>query len=258
MGFHTRWQKYNQKRETEKYLTLEKQSSGRDNFWWRLVRYGFGLLYNEMAWTYDAVSWVVSLGQWRDWQRAGLAHLAGHRVLELAHGPGHMLPELEAAGYAVVGLDLSEAMGRIARARLRRDGKNVPLVRASAHSLPFAAETFDSVLATFPTEFIVDRRALASLFRALRPDGRLVIVPEARLTSGGTLRGIIEWLYAITGQRGFPDGEESGSDPWHLARERFIATGFTLQVEEVELDGSVVTVVVAHKPPGTADNLPGS
>ena len=30
--------------------------------WWSLIRFGFRLLYNEMAFTYDTVSWVVSLG----------------------------------------------------------------------------------------------------------------------------------------------------------------------------------------------------
>jgi SAM-dependent methyltransferase len=229
-------------------LTLEKNSPDQYHLWRRLVRYGFRLLYNEMAWTYDAVSWAVSLGQWREWQRTGLSFLVGRHVLELAHGPGHMLLELEASGFKPVGLDLSEAMGRIAGARLHRAGKNVPLIRASAYSLPFVTEIFDSVLATFPTEFIVDERTISSLYRALKPDGRLVIVPEARLMGGGPLRGGVEWLYRVTGQRGFPDGKEPQGDPWHLAGMRFVAAGFRLQVEQVELEGSIVTVVVAHKP----------
>jgi hypothetical protein len=49
-----------------------KQLTG---LWWRLVRFGFRLLYNEMAFTYDAVSAVVSLGEWRSWQRAALNFL---------------------------------------------------------------------------------------------------------------------------------------------------------------------------------------
>ena len=35
--------------------------------WWRFVRFGFRLLYNEFAWTYDFVAWVVSFGQWKAW-----------------------------------------------------------------------------------------------------------------------------------------------------------------------------------------------
>src|SRR5258706_11178858 len=43
-----------------------------------------------MAFTYDAVSWIASLGEWREWQRAALKHLnvqPDAHVLELAwHG----------------------------------------------------------------------------------------------------------------------------------------------------------------------------
>ena len=65
--------------------------------WWALVTFGFRLLYNEMAFTYDWVSWIVSLGQWRAWQRSALEHITappGTRVLELAHGTGNMQIDL--------------------------------------------------------------------------------------------------------------------------------------------------------------------
>ena len=82
--------------------------------WLQFLRFGFRLLYNELAWTYDIVSWIVSLGQWREWQKAGLQFLSGENILELAHGPGHILVELEEAGFKVTGLDLSESMGQMA------------------------------------------------------------------------------------------------------------------------------------------------
>jgi hypothetical protein len=45
------------------------------SLWWRLVRFGFRLLYNEFAFSYDLVSKVVSLGAWRCWQQSALKHL---------------------------------------------------------------------------------------------------------------------------------------------------------------------------------------
>ena len=69
--------------------------------WQKLVSFGFRLLYNELAWTYDLVSWVVSLGHWRKWQTAVLDYVQGPAVLEIAHGPGHMLPLLHERGFAV-------------------------------------------------------------------------------------------------------------------------------------------------------------
>ena len=228
-------------------MTRENSVPEERHLWRRFVRFGFRLLYNELAWSYDAVSWAVSLGQWRDWQRAGIPFLVGRRVLEVAHGPGHMLLELEASGFEAVGLDLSEAMGRLASRRLRRTGKSVPLVRASAGALPFAREAFDSALATFPTEFIAEEGTISSLYRALKPGGRLVIVPEARLTGGGLISDAIEFLYTVTGQRGSPGGADSQGDRRNIARLRFVDSGFSLKLEQVVIEGSVVTVLVAHK-----------
>ncbi len=215
--------------------------------WYRLVRIGFRLLYNELAWTYDSVSWLVSLGQWRDWQQVAIPFLKGYRILELAHGPGHMLVALRLAGHEVVGTDLSPAMLRLARNRLESRGLQAPLVRAAAQDLPFAGGSFDSVLATFPAEFIAEPHSIASLNRVLCPGGRLVIVPEARLTGGDPLTAIVEWLYTVTGQRqGFEDSGEPSS-LWLGVAEQFSRAGFNLSIEQVDLGRSLVTLILAEK-----------
>ena len=67
----------------------------------------FRQLYNELACTYDLVAWVVSLGQWKAWGRTAIPHLPGKRVLELGHGPGHLLVAMAERGLTPVGLDLS-------------------------------------------------------------------------------------------------------------------------------------------------------
>lgn len=221
--------------------------------WWqRLVRFGFRLLYNELAWTYDAVSWLVSLGEWRAWQRAALPFIRGDRVLEVGHGPGHVLLALQAAGYETVGLDLSPHMGRLARRRLRRAGMAAALVQGQGQALPLATAAFDTVLATFPTDYIVDPATLAAVQRALRPGGRLVIVPEGHLTGRGLHHRFIDWLFRVTGQHSGPfavDDERYWPDEatWYAFRQRFRAAGFDAEIQHVRLARSGVTVVVAVK-----------
>jgi ubiquinone/menaquinone biosynthesis C-methylase UbiE len=215
--------------------------------WRRVILWGFHLLYNQMAWSYDLVSWVVSLGQWRAWQEAGVPFLNGDDVLELAHGPGHMLLRLQTAGFRVVGFDLSPYMGRMAQRRLRKAGAAVPLVRGKAQSLPFAGEVFDSILATFPAEFIVYPETLAALYRVLKSGGSLVIVPEARPTGQNPLRHFMEWLFAITGQRQAAIDKQGPSQLWMRTRRHFVEVGFEVTIEQVKLEKSIVTVVVARK-----------
>jgi ubiquinone/menaquinone biosynthesis C-methylase UbiE len=209
--------------------------------WWQLVRFGFRLLYNELAFTYDTVSTVVSLGQWRDWQRTALAYLAappGARVLELAHGTGNFEIDLRTAGYRTVALDLSRAMGQIARRKLVRWGLHPPLVRAVAQALPFPAASFPAVVSTFPTEFIVDPATLREVYRELAPGGRLVVVFSGMLTRQDATSEALEWAYRVTGQRG----------PWQAGmEERFHTVGFTVEVVAEELENSIVWLFVAHK-----------
>jgi ubiquinone/menaquinone biosynthesis C-methylase UbiE len=169
--------------------------------WWRFIRFFFRLLYNEFAWTYDLIAWVVSLGQWRAWGRTVIGHLQGERILELAHGPGHLLVAMAERGLAPVGLDLSKTMSRQAQRRIsKHGGLGVPLVRARAQTLPFRDGHFDSVVATFPAEFIIAQATLQEAARVVAPGGRLVVALGAVLNGRDPLSRFIWWLYQITGQ----------------------------------------------------------
>jgi ubiquinone/menaquinone biosynthesis C-methylase UbiE len=207
--------------------------------WWGFVRLFFRLLYNEFAWTYDLVAWVVSLGQWKAWGRTAIPHLRGERVLELAHGPGHLLVAMAERGLAPVGLDLSPTMSRLARRRLTKDGSlTVPLVRARAQALPFRDGCFDSAVATFPAEFIMARDTLREAARVLAPGGRWVIVPGATLSGRDPLSRFIWWLYRITGQGDVLIGRGKAL----LER-----AGFSVGVTREEARRSQVLVVTADK-----------
>ena len=172
------------------------------NVWSRTLALGFRLLYGKLAWTYDSVAWVVSLGEWRTWCETALDYVVGRAVLELGHGPGHMLCELKRRGYHPIGLDASPQMGKLARDSLDRAGYPSVVTNGRAQNLPFASGSFDSVLATFPTDYIFDPNTVAEVARVLAPDGCLVVILKAELVRPEPLCRAIEWLYRITGQRG--------------------------------------------------------
>ncbi len=183
---------------------------------WRSgLQTGFHLLYNQLAWTYDTVSGVVSAGKWREWQRAALPFVRGPRVLELGHGPGHTLLELQQAGCEVTGLDLSPAMGRQALRRGRSHGELLAVVGGRAQALPFPAAGFDTVISLFPTPYVVDPATLNEVYRVLVPGGRFIILPEARLTPTTAPNRALEHLYRLTGQRPstVPDAGQAAQDP---------------------------------------------
>jgi ubiquinone/menaquinone biosynthesis C-methylase UbiE len=199
------------------------------------------LLYNELAWTYDPVSWLVSLGRWRRWQQTILSHLPpSGRVLEVGFGPGHLLRDLAAAGYRAVGLELSPAMLRLARRRLRRQRVDTALCRGAAGALPFTGSAFDAVVLTFPTPYVYDPAWLAQLPRVLRAGGTLIVVEMASFNGNHPVERGLESLYRVTGQRGpapaLPDLlEEAGLKAWR---------------ERAAVDGTTVDLVVAEMRPG--------
>ncbi|MCY4021644.1 MAG: class I SAM-dependent methyltransferase [Chloroflexi bacterium] len=217
----------------------------------RLLRFALHLLYNQLAFTYDTVSRLVSLGQWRNWQRAVLPYLndiGSGVVLELAQGTGALQVDLLRAGRSTVALDLSPRMGRIARKRLSRGGLSTDFLHADALALPFANGSFAAVVSTFPTAFILDDRCLAEIYRVLDRQGRAIIVMSAVLEGPGLRRDFIRFLYRITGQ-------STGLASEATVKRAFAGYGFSVEPIDISCDGSLVQLIVLRKPLSQASNL---
>ena len=213
-----------------------------------LIKFGFHLLYYQMAWTYDLVAWLVSFGQWASWRRAALQFLRPGPTLELAFGTGSFFVDMVAAGYQPWGIDLSPYMARIAKGRLQQIGYQLRLNRARAQALPFPTAYFTNVVATFPTDYMLEDETLAEIYRVLKNGdassgngslaGRLIIVTEGELRGPWPIRPFIDWLYRVTDQRSVPP-----SKPLNL----LTAHQFEARWERIKFEGAVARLLIGEK-----------
>jgi SAM-dependent methyltransferase len=116
-------------------------------------------------------------------------------VLDVGCGAGQTTLDAARAAPAglAVGVDLSDALLDVARARAARDGvTNATFLQADAQIHPFGDGRFDLVLSRTGAMFFGDpAAAFANLARALRPGGRLAL-----LTWQAPERN--EWIQEIT------------------------------------------------------------
>lgn len=208
----------------------------------RFLRLFFWHFYHGFAWTYDFVAAVVSLGRWNDWVRGALPYVSGTRILEIGHGPGHLQVDLRREeDRAVFGLDESPQMGRLARRRLLDSAcLDLDLARGIAQHLPFRSGAFDTVVSTFPAEYIFEEQTLSEVRRVLREGGRFVLLPAAWIVGRKALDRLAAWLFRATDQA----PRYPGSVFAERLRPRLEQAGFELQFEVLEIRASQVLIVV--------------
>jgi len=169
-------------------------------------------LFDDIAHNYDAFNHLSSFGSDRCWRRRAVRHIADERralrVLDVATGTADFALSIASKlspGSSVVGVDLSEGMLEIGRAKVAKAGYGgtgrgsgstsagedvngigrgsgrrdvgIQLIQADVEALPFADGSFDRVSVAFGVRNFENRdRGLSEMCRVLRKGGRLVIL----------------------------------------------------------------------------------
>ena len=133
-------------------------------------------MFDAIAPRYDLVNRVMTLHMDVGWRRATVRSLElgpGSLVVDVAAGTGDLCREIQAAGYAPLGLDLS--WGMLAHART-----DAPLLQADALRLPVVDHGVDGATCGFALRNVADLVAFFhELGRVVRPGGRIALLEVA-------------------------------------------------------------------------------
>ncbi|MBC3766578.1 bifunctional demethylmenaquinone methyltransferase/2-methoxy-6-polyprenyl-1,4-benzoquinol methylase UbiE [Neptunicella marina] len=142
-------------------------------------------VFHSVAGKYDLMNDLMSMGIHRLWKRftidcSGVRQ--GQKVLDLAGGTGDLTAKFSRivgnTGQVVLA-DINDSMLKVGRDKLRDRGilGNVEYVQANAEALPFPDNTFDIITIAFGLRNVTDKdKALASMYRVLKPGGRLLVL----------------------------------------------------------------------------------
>jgi len=142
-------------------------------------------VFDSVASRYDVMNDLMSAGLHRLWKRHTIHQAAarpGHSVLDLAGGTGDLalrFSRIVGEDGHVVLADINAAMLRQGRERLIDAGVagNLSIAQVDAENLPFDDCSFDRVAIAFGLRNVTNKEAaLESMFRVLKPAGKLLIL----------------------------------------------------------------------------------
>ena len=142
-------------------------------------------VFDSVATNYDLMNDLMSMGIHRLWKRFMLSQTGlktGMKALDVAGGTGDiaaLLREQVGESGLVVMTDINPSMLKEGRSRLLDRGKlkNIQVIQCDAEQLPFDEGQFDCVTIAFGLRNVtVKENALKSMFRVLKPGGKLLIL----------------------------------------------------------------------------------
>jgi demethylmenaquinone methyltransferase / 2-methoxy-6-polyprenyl-1,4-benzoquinol methylase len=151
-------------------------------------------VFHSVAAKYDLMNDLMSMGIHRLWKRYTIEMSGarrGQRVLDIAGGTGDLtakFSKLVGPEGEVVLADINDSMLKVGRSRLADRGiiGNITYAQANAECLPFPDNHFDIITIAFGLRNVTDKdKALASMFRVLKPGGRLLVLEFSKPVAPG-------------------------------------------------------------------------
>jgi len=149
-------------------------------------------VFDSVAVKYDLMNDLMSAGIHRLWKRFTIEKSgarAGSRILDLAGGTG----DLAALFSPIVGpngkiilADINDSMLKVGRDRMIDKGliNNIDFAQVNAECLPFEENYFDCITIAFGLRNVTDKqKALESMYRVLKPGGRLLVLEFSQPTN---------------------------------------------------------------------------
>jgi ubiquinone/menaquinone biosynthesis methyltransferases len=156
-------------------------------------------VFDSVASQYDIMNDLMSMGIHRVWKRVAvqLSNVReGDQVLDLAGGTGDLTTlfskRIGKSGKVVLA-DINSEMLRTGRDRLINRGlTGVTYAQVNAECLPFEDNSFDCVCIAFGLRNVTDKdAALRSMYRVLKPGGRVIVLEFSHPTDKITEKSMI-------------------------------------------------------------------
>ena len=222
-------------------------------------------VFDSVATNYDLMNDLMSMGIHRLWKRFMLSQTGlkmGMKALDVAGGTGDiaaLLREQVGESGLVVMTDINPSMLKEGRSRLLDRGKlkNIQVIQCDAEQLPIDEDQFDCVTIAFGLRNVtVKENALKSMFRVLKPGGKLLILefskpnemlsPVYDIYSFNILPTLGEWVandresyqYLAESIRVHPDQEK--------LEQMILSAGFD-RAEYRNLTGGIVALHIGYK-----------
>lgn len=199
-------------------------------------------VFHSVASKYDVMNDVMSFGIHRLWKRVTIEKSGvrrGQRVLDLAGGTGDLAskfasivgPEGE-----VILADINASMLREGRDRMINDGHagNSRYAQVNAECLPFPDNYFDCITIAFGLRNVTDKdAALRSMYRVLKPGGRLLVLEFSKPVAPG-----LNTIYDVYSFKLLPMmGKLIANDPDSY---RYLAESIRMHPDQETLKGMMV------------------
>ena len=149
-------------------------------------------VFHSVAAKYDLMNDLMSLGIHRLWKRFTIecsGARPGQKILDLAGGTGDLtarFSRIVGEQGEVVLADINDSMLKVGRDKLRDRGLvgNIRYVQGNAEALPFPDNYFDVITIGFGLRNVTNKqKALDSMFRVLKPGGRLLVLEFSKPTN---------------------------------------------------------------------------